>query len=80
VEAGLAGLYDRTWANPHVAQRIPPELERTLLSIRRRPQVLREQKEPFLAAISMLAQAVEQRDACRGEAPARSPRPPVADR
>jgi putative transposase len=37
-EAGPEGLYDRTRANHHVAQRIPPELERTILSIRRRLQ------------------------------------------
>src|SRR5512133_1950400 len=38
LEAGPEGLYDRTRANPHVAQRISPELERTILSIRRRLQ------------------------------------------
>jgi transposase InsO family protein len=38
LEAGPAGLYDLTRANQHVAQRIPPELERTILSIRRRLQ------------------------------------------
>ena len=32
------GLYDRTRANHQVARRIPPELERTILSIRRRLQ------------------------------------------
>ena len=37
-EAGPEGLYDLTRANHHVAQRIPPELERTILSIRRRLQ------------------------------------------
>src|SRR5262249_32314097 len=35
LQTGPDGLYDRTRAN-HVAQRIPPELERTILSIRRR--------------------------------------------
>ena len=35
---GPEGLYDRTRANHHIAQRIPPELERTILSIRRRLQ------------------------------------------
>jgi transposase InsO family protein len=38
LEAGPDGLYDLTRANHHVAQRIPPELERTILSIRRRLQ------------------------------------------
>lgn len=36
LQAGPEGLYDRTRPNHHVAQRIPPELERTILSIRRR--------------------------------------------
>src|SRR5512138_3070833 len=35
-ESGAEGLYDLTRANPQVAQRISPELERTILSIRRR--------------------------------------------
>jgi putative transposase len=39
LETGPDGLYDLTRANHHVAQRIPPELERTILSIRRRLQV-----------------------------------------
>jgi transposase InsO family protein len=38
VQAGPAGLYDLTRAHHHVAQRIPPELERAILSIRRRLQ------------------------------------------
>src|SRR5499425_1134057 len=38
LEAGAEGLYDLTRANHHVAQRITPELERTILSIRRRLQ------------------------------------------
>jgi putative transposase len=38
LEAGPEGLYDLSRANHHVAQRISPELERTLLSIRRRLQ------------------------------------------
>jgi hypothetical protein len=38
LEAGPEGLYDLTHANHQVAQRIPPELERTILSIRRRLQ------------------------------------------
>src|SRR5437868_11572088 len=38
LEAGPEGLYDLSRANHHVAQRIPPELERTILSIRRRLQ------------------------------------------
>src|SRR6516225_7702860 len=37
LEDGPAGLYDLTRANHHVAQRIPPELERAILSVRRRP-------------------------------------------
>jgi putative transposase len=37
LEAGAEGLYDLTRAN-HRAQRIPPELERTILAIRRRLQ------------------------------------------
>jgi putative transposase len=38
LQAGPEGLYDRTRANHQVAQRIPPELERAILSIRRRLQ------------------------------------------
>jgi putative transposase len=38
LEAGPDGLYDLTRANHHVAQRIPPELERAIVSVRRRPQ------------------------------------------
>jgi putative transposase len=38
LEIGPEGLYDRTRANHHVAQRIAPDLERTILSIRRRLQ------------------------------------------
>jgi putative transposase len=38
LEAGPEGLYDLTRANHQVAQRISPELERTILSIRRRLQ------------------------------------------
>jgi hypothetical protein len=38
LEAGPEGLYDLTRANHHVAQRISPDLERTILSIRRRLQ------------------------------------------
>jgi putative transposase len=38
LEDGPEGLFDRTRANHHVAQRIPPELERTILSVRRRLQ------------------------------------------
>ncbi len=38
LEAGPEGLYDLTRANHQVAQRIPPELERAILSIRRRLQ------------------------------------------
>src|SRR5262245_48136049 len=38
LEAGPEGLYDRTRANHHVTQHISPELERTILSIRRRLQ------------------------------------------
>src|SRR5262249_29107609 len=38
MEAGPEGLYDLTRANHHVAQRIPPELERAILSVRRRLQ------------------------------------------
>ena len=38
LEAGPEGLYDSTRACSHVARRIPPELERTILSIRRRLQ------------------------------------------
>jgi len=37
-ESGAEGLYDLTRANHQVAQRIAPELERTILSIRRRLQ------------------------------------------
>jgi Homeodomain-like domain len=38
LEAGPEGLYDLTRANHQLAQRISPELERTVLSIRRRLQ------------------------------------------
>jgi transposase InsO family protein len=38
LEAGADGLYDLTHASPHVAQRLAPELERAILSIRRRLQ------------------------------------------
>jgi transposase InsO family protein len=38
LQAGPSGLYDLTRANHHGAQRIPPELERAILSIRRRLQ------------------------------------------
>jgi putative transposase len=38
LEAGPEGLYDRARANHHVTQRIPPELERSILSVRRRLQ------------------------------------------
>jgi hypothetical protein len=38
LDAGPEGLYDRTRANQHIALRISPELERTILSIRRRLQ------------------------------------------
>jgi putative transposase len=38
LEAGPEGLYDLTRANHHVAQRISPDLERSILSIRRRLQ------------------------------------------
>src|SRR4051794_33600515 len=38
LEDGPEGLFDLTRANHHVAQRIPPELERAILSIRRRLQ------------------------------------------
>src|SRR5262245_15159125 len=38
LEAGPEGLYDRTRATHHIALHIPPELERTILSIRRRLQ------------------------------------------
>jgi transposase InsO family protein len=38
LEYGPEGLYDQTRANHHVAQRIPPQLERAILSVRRRLQ------------------------------------------
>src|SRR5262249_4914302 len=38
LESGAEGLYDLTHATHHVAQRISPELERTILSVRRRLQ------------------------------------------
>jgi transposase InsO family protein len=38
LEGGPEGLYDLTRANHSVAQHIPPELERTIVSIRRRLQ------------------------------------------
>jgi putative transposase len=36
LDFGVDGLYDLTRATHHVARRIPPELERTILTIRRR--------------------------------------------
>jgi hypothetical protein len=38
LQAGPDGLYDRTRGHHHVTQRVSPELERTILSIRRRLQ------------------------------------------
>jgi transposase InsO family protein len=38
LEAGPEGLYDLTRANHHIAHRIPPELERSILAVRRRLQ------------------------------------------
>jgi transposase InsO family protein len=38
LESGVEGLYDLTRANHHIAQRISAELERSILSIRRRLQ------------------------------------------
>src|SRR5438067_9243432 len=38
LQAGAEGLYDLTHATHHVAQRIAPELERAILSLRRRLQ------------------------------------------
>src|SRR5262249_23454201 len=38
LESGAEGLYDQTRASHHVAQRISPELERAVLSVRRRLQ------------------------------------------
>jgi transposase InsO family protein len=38
LQAGPEGLYDLTRAHHHLAQRIPPELERSILAIRRRLQ------------------------------------------
>jgi putative transposase len=38
LESGADGLYDLTHATQHIAQRIAPEVERTILSIRRRLQ------------------------------------------
>jgi putative transposase len=38
LESGVEGLYDLTHATHHVAQRITPEVERAILSIRRRLQ------------------------------------------
>jgi hypothetical protein len=38
LEAGPEGLYDLTRANHHVTQHLSPELERTIVSIRRRLQ------------------------------------------
>jgi transposase InsO family protein len=38
LEAGPEGLFDRTRAHHHLAQRLPPELERAILSVRRRLQ------------------------------------------
>jgi hypothetical protein len=38
LEAGPEGLYDRTRAHHQLAQRLPPELERAILSVRRRLQ------------------------------------------
>src|SRR5207253_6099284 len=56
--AGPEGLYDLTRANHHVAQRISPELERAMLSIRRRPQAPATPATRYrpLAATAILAE------------------------
>ena len=38
LQGGPEGLYDLTRANHHVALRIPPEVERAIVSVRRRLQ------------------------------------------
>ena len=38
LQSGPDGLYELTRANHHVAQHIPPELERSILTVRRRLQ------------------------------------------
>ena len=47
LEAGPEGLYDLTRARHHVAQRIAPELERAILSIRRRLQAHATPATPY---------------------------------
>src|SRR5262245_15475649 len=46
LEADPEGLYDLTRANHHVAQRIPPELERAILSVLVRPATAGEEAAP----------------------------------
>ena len=58
LEAGPEGLYDRTRANHHVAQHISPELERAILSIRRRLQAhaLPATRYSLIGAAAVLAE------------------------
>jgi hypothetical protein len=66
LEPGAEGRYDLTRANHQVAPRIPPELERTILSIRRRPQA---------PATPATRYSLIGADAIRAELKARSVRP-----
>jgi hypothetical protein len=58
LEAGPEGLYDRTRANHQVAQRISPELERAILSVRRRLQAHAEPATRYslIGATAILAE------------------------
>src|SRR5262249_18736213 len=58
-ESGAEGLYDLTRANHQVAQRISPELERTILSIRRRlqPHATPGTRSSLVAPAALLAES-----------------------
>src|SRR5262245_44724972 len=62
LEDGPDGLYDLTRANHHVAQRIPPDLERAILSVRRRLQVhaTPATRYSLIGAPAILADLVEE--------------------
>ena len=77
LEAGPEGLFDLTRANHHVAQRIPPELERAIVSIRRRLQAHAtparvEELHPVAQGLKLRFRAdLEKNDEIEGPNPAR---------
>ncbi len=58
LDFGAEGLYDLTHANHHVALRIPPELERALLAVRRRLEARNGPSAPYrlIGASAILAE------------------------